>query len=236
MDAVVFDLELVKRFRKGQPSEIVEIGACRVDLAARSVTRQFQIYVMPQSGHIPKSTRTFIGISKSALESAVPFAEAIRRFADWIGGGCYLCSWGSDDRFHLIDECVRKNVPLDWFNNYNDVQRQIGAVLRPGVKEQLGLRQALELAGIEPVGKTHRGIDDALNTANLLIRYADRLQFMSNSVSEEEIRQKLSRLSQNQSAPRKRFAFAGRREPDKRQEPSSRQAEGRRIFSRPEPR
>lgn len=188
MDAVVFDLELVKRFKKGQLSEIIEIGACRVDLAARLVTGQFQIYIMPSKGYISKSTRNFINMDKADMERAVPFAEAIRRFAEWIGDGdCYLCSWGNDDRIHIISECARKNIPLDWFKNYNDIQRQIGAVLRPGIKEQLGLKAALELAGIEPVGKAHRGIDDALNTAQLVIHCADRLQLETNTVPAREI-------------------------------------------------
>lgn len=194
MNAVVYDLELVKRFRKGQLSEIIEIGACRVDLAARQITGQFQIYIMPSRGYIAKSTRTFINMSKEDMEKAVPFREAIRRFAEWIGDSdCYLCSWGSDDRIHVISECARKNVPLDWFRNYNDIQRQIGAILRPGVKEQLGLKHALELAGIEPVGKAHRGIDDALNTAQLLLRFADQLQFQRNTVSAHEIEQQRRR-------------------------------------------
>ena len=55
----------------------------------------------------------------------------------------YLCSWGKDDRIHLIDECIRKKVGLGWLRNYNDIQKQIGAILREDNRNQLGLQNAL---------------------------------------------------------------------------------------------
>lgn len=184
--AVVYDLELVKRFKKGQPSEIVEIGACKVDLSTRQVTGSFQIYIMPGSGYFSKSTRSFINMTKEDAAGAVPFKTGIRQFADWIGSDSYLCSWGKDDKLHIVNECVRKNVPLGWFRNYNDIQSQIGRLLTDQ-KSQMGLKNALALAGIEPVGKAHRGIDDARNTAELLIRFADRLQLSENELTEKDL-------------------------------------------------
>jgi inhibitor of KinA sporulation pathway (predicted exonuclease) len=184
--AVVYDLELVKRFKKGQLSEIVEIGACKVDLSTRTVTDQFQIYIMPGSGYFSKSTRSFIKMTREDAESAVPFKAGIRQFADWIGSESYLCSWGRDDKLHIVNECVRKNVSLTWFRNYNDIQQQIGRFLTEQ-KSQLGLKNALELAGIEPIGLAHRGIDDARNTAELLIRFADQLKLSENVLTERDL-------------------------------------------------
>lgn len=189
VNAVVFDLELVKRFRKGQPSEIVEIGACKVDPVSRKIIDQFQIYISPRKGYIAKSTRSFINMTREDMLNAVPFHEGIRQFVDWLGDDYYLCSWGKDDRIHLIDECLRKKVDLSWLVNYNDIQKQIGALLREDNKNQLGLQNALELAGIEPVGLAHRGIDDAINTARLLIHMLDQVQLQRNTVTEKEIEQ-----------------------------------------------
>ena len=187
MNAVVFDLELIKRFRKGQPSEIVEIGACKVDLDSRQIIDHFQIYISPRKGYIAKSTRNFINMSKKDMESAVPFREGIRQFVEWLGDDYYLCSWGKDDRIHLIDECIRKKVGLSWLRNYNDIQQQIGALLREDNRNQLGLKNALELAHIEPTGLAHRGIDDAINTARLMIHLLDRIQLQRNEVTDKEI-------------------------------------------------
>ncbi|MEW9667908.1 exonuclease domain-containing protein [Ammoniphilus sp. 3BR4] len=189
MNAVVFDLELIKRFKKGQPSEIVEIGACKVNLETKSISDQFQVYIAPRNGYVAKSTRKFINMTKEDVKNAVPFHSGIQQFSDWLGDDYFLCSWGRDDRLHLINQCVRNRIKLDWFQNYNDIQQQIGKVLRPDTKSQLGLKSALDLAGIEPVGKAHRGIDDALNTAELLIRYLDQLTLQKNALTKKELAQ-----------------------------------------------
>jgi inhibitor of KinA sporulation pathway (predicted exonuclease) len=173
-------LELIKRFKIGQLSTIVEIGACKVDLASKNITDQLQIYIAPKGGYIEKSTRNFINMNKEDLKNAVPFRHGIERFAAWLNEDDYLCSWGKDDRLHFIDECIRKKVKLDWFKNYNDIQPQIGKLLLPDTKHQIGLKTALQAADIEPAGKAHRGIDDAVNTAKLFIKFIDRITLHKN--------------------------------------------------------
>jgi inhibitor of KinA sporulation pathway (predicted exonuclease) len=185
--AVVFDLELIKRFRKGQRSEIVEIGACKVDLGSKEITDTFQLYIAPQSGYVSKSTRKFIHMSKEDLKTAVSFVTGIQRFAQWTRDANYLCSWGKDDRFHVLNECVRKNIKLGWFRNYNDLQQQIGKLLNTQSKNQIGLKTALELTGIESLGKAHRGIDDAINTAQLLLQFVDQIKLQQNKVTNQEL-------------------------------------------------
>lgn len=214
MNAVVFDLELVKRFRKGQPSEIVEIGACKVDMESGRIIDQFQIYISPRKGYIAKSTRSFINMTRKDMLSAVPFREGIMQFVNWLGNDYYLCSWGKDDRIHLIDECIRKKVKLDWLTNYNDLQRQIGPLLRDDNKNQLGLQHALELAGIEPTGLAHRGIDDAVNTARLLIHLLDRVHLQRNAVTDQEIAQYKLRLQRKREERRRAMEQDNRRSVD----------------------
>jgi inhibitor of KinA sporulation pathway (predicted exonuclease) len=188
LNAVVFDLELIKRFKKGQLSEIVEIGACKVDLQSKMITDQFQIYTLPASGYVTKSTRKFINMEKEDVKKAVKFEMGIQRFVRWLGDDYFLCSWGKDDRLHFISQCVRNKISLDWLKNYNNIQQQIGKLLTTAnSKNQLGLKNALELAGIQPVGKAHRGIDDAVNTAELLIKFADQIQLEHNTLSPKEI-------------------------------------------------
>jgi inhibitor of KinA sporulation pathway (predicted exonuclease) len=187
LNAIVFDLELVKRFRKGQLSEIVEIGACKVDLKSVTIIDQFQIYTLPKSGYLSKSTRKFIKIKKEDIKNAVPFHIGIEQFTSWLGTNYFLCSWGKDDKAHIINQCVRNRIQLDWFKNYNDIQKQIGHLLSTDDNNQMGLKNALNLAEIEPIGKAHRGIDDAINTAQLLMKFIDQLTLNFNSVSKTEI-------------------------------------------------
>lgn len=189
MYSIVFDLELVKRFKKGQPSEIVEIGACKVDMTKKIIIDQFQLYVLPKGRYISKSTRKFIHMEKSDLKKAVPFQEAIERFANWMGEEYFLCSWGKDDKAHLIDQCTRNKMSLEWFKNYNDIQKPIGKILGNDSKNQIGLKTAMELAGLTLAGKAHRGIDDAINTGELFILYLDQIELQTNTISMNEIAQ-----------------------------------------------
>lgn len=187
MIAIIFDLELVKRFKKGQQSEIVEIGACKVDLLSKTITDDIQIYTLPERNYISKSTRKFIHMSVEDMKRAIPFKEGIERFCEWLPADYYLCSWGKDDRFHLINQCVRNQLDLSWFRNYNDIQRSIGRLLEPENKNQVGLQRALELAGMKQRGNAHRGIDDAINTARLFIRYMDQITLKKNILSPNEL-------------------------------------------------
>lgn len=196
MDAVVFDLELIKRFKKGQLSEIVEIGACRVDMNSKMIIDQFQIYISPKNGYISKSTRKFINMDKADVKNAVSFHTGIQQFSKWLDPDDYLCSWGRDDRVHFINQCMRNKINLSWLKNYNNIQGQIGKLLTAETKNQLGLKNALNLAGISPIGLAHRGIDDALNTAELLIKFADQIKLENNTFSVDEEAQLQTERSQ----------------------------------------
>ncbi|ADU30490.1 3'-5' exonuclease [Evansella cellulosilytica] len=189
MIAVVYDLELVKRFKKGQLSEIIEIGACKVDLTSLKIIDDIQIYMLPKNGYIPKSSRKFINMTQDDVKSAIPFSDGMKKFIFWLQKeeDYFLCSWGKDDKVHFIDQCLRNNMKLKWFKNYNDIQPQIGKALKQNTKNQLGLKNALHLANIEPVGQAHRGIDDTINTALLLIKYFDEVTLRTNMITEKEL-------------------------------------------------
>ena len=187
MHAIVFDLELIKRFKKGQVSQIVEIGACKVSLETKEITDQLQIYITPKEGYVSKSTRKFIHMTKEDVKNAVSFPIAINQFVHWLGNDYYLCAWGKDDKAHIMNQCIRLKIKLDWLKNYNDIQKPIGKLLLENNKSPIGLKNALDLAGIELQGKAHRGIDDALNTAHLFVKYIDQIDLQENEVSRKEI-------------------------------------------------
>lgn len=196
LTAVIFDLELMKRFKKGQLSEIVEIGACKVDLENKQIIDQIQIYVKPKSGYISKTTRKFINMAKEDMKKAIPFPDAIRLFSNWLGSDYFLCSWGKDDKHHIINQCARSRISLDWFINYNDIQKPIGKFISTENQNQIGLKNALDLTDIEVSGKAHRGIDDAINTAQLFLKFIDQITLQKNSVSKNEIELHLKKVKQ----------------------------------------
>ena len=210
LNAIVFDLELVKRFKKGQLSQIVEIGACKLDLNSNKIVDTFQIYISPKGGYVAKSTRKFINMKKEDLKQAVPFKEGIDKFTYWIGHDYYLCSWGRDDRIHLIDQLVRNKMDISWLKNYNDLQKPIGKILTNNTKNQLGLKNALEIAGIESIGVAHRGIDDALNTTQLLIKYIDQINLQTNTLPNDEVNKYIIKYKKSR-LPRKNTTDSSKR-------------------------
>ncbi|WP_165763885.1 3'-5' exonuclease [Halalkalibacter urbisdiaboli] len=183
MIAVVFDLELMKRFKKGQLSEIVEIGACKIDLETKQIIDQIQIYISPKRG-ISKSTRKFIKMNDDDVKNALTFHTGIERFVQWLNDDYYLCAWGKDDKFHLLNQCLRNRMNVDWLRNYNDIQKPISNLLK--AEHQLGLKNALQTVGIEATGKAHRGIDDAINTAKLFLHFQQDITLVTNTISAEE--------------------------------------------------
>ncbi|WP_100407940.1 3'-5' exonuclease [Bacillus solitudinis] len=183
MNAIIFDLELMKRFKKGQLSEIVEIGACKVDIHNRNIVDHLQIYISPKRG-ISKSTRKFIKMTEEDVANAVSYQEGIKIFKDWLGEDYYLCAWGKDDKFHLLNQCLRYHMNLNWLRNYNDIQIQISRLLK--AEHALSLKSALALLNIVPTGKAHRGIDDAFNTAELFLRFQPELNLQTNEVTAAE--------------------------------------------------
>lgn len=179
MLAVIFDVETTYVTVKGEIPEIVEIGACKVNLNAYDPGETgkdcFQCYTFPEiKGSFGKKTLKFIGLKEEDLGQVVPFREGYDRFMEWIGSELvYFCSWGVDDRKILLEHCKRFDLPQSWLNHYHDIQRPISQLLVK--RNQMKLKDAIEQAGIEKEGRLHSALVDAINTTKLFVRYYDQL-------------------------------------------------------------
>ncbi|MFJ5625323.1 exonuclease domain-containing protein [Peribacillus loiseleuriae] len=178
MNAIIFDLELNKTFRKGQSTSIVEIGAVKVNLDDMKVLDTFQVYVMPHIG-IRNATIKMIKMSETDIKNAVTPNSALCKFIDWIGEDYFLCCWGNSDKLFLINECSNEGISLKWLKNYNDIQPGISNVLAN--RDQMKLKDAINQSNIEVQGNFHSGLYDAIHTAMLMIKHIDivRLDFNS---------------------------------------------------------
>lgn len=177
---IVYDLETTYSYKKGQVPEIVEIGAVKVDADNRQIIDQFQCYVFPKiRGRFDNRTRNFIGMKEEDERDALSFPQAADRLTEWLGDEYYFCAWGPDDKRYLVEHCVRYGVPLTWLRNTNNIQTPISQLLGP--QKQMGLSKALELTQLAKEGRFHSAIDDAVNTARLLIHYLDQITLETNS-------------------------------------------------------
>lgn len=178
MNAIIFDLELNKTFRKGQTTSIVEIGAVKVRLEDMKVLDTFQVYIMPHIG-IRKATIKMIKMTETDIKTAVTPKRALNRFIDWIGEEYYLCCWGNSDKLFLINECVNEGITLKWLKNYNDIQPNISNVLVN--RDQMKLKDAINQSNIAVQGNFHSGLYDAIHTAMLMTKHIDKIRLKRNS-------------------------------------------------------
>jgi sporulation inhibitor KapD len=186
MQIIVFDLETTLTYQKDKIPEIIEIGAAKVVPGKNGVeVDTFQRYTFPAiERRISERTCHFIGLDKENLPDFIPFEIAFAEFLEWIGTDSeyYLCTWGRDDKRLMIEHCARFGLPFGWLRNYNDIQPPISMMLAE--RKQMGLKDAIDAAGIVQEGRLHSALVDAIHTAHLLIKYNKIVHLVQNTPEE----------------------------------------------------
>jgi DNA polymerase III alpha subunit (gram-positive type) len=168
-DLIVFDLEA------NQPSgEIIEIGAVRV-LRDGTIADTFQALINPNeklSSFITKLT----GITDKMLENCKQFEPIAAQFAAWAKASTtnvILASWSSYDTNELRNAHKVRGVQYPFRGKSIDI-KSIGtwvALTRGMARSREGLATALEQWDIPPHGEPHRALNDAMDTANLFVKW-----------------------------------------------------------------
>ncbi|CAM3982227.1 3'-5' exonuclease [Cohnella lubricantis] len=189
MSYIVYDLEMTVRRKKGQVAEIIEIGAAKVVLkdGVPSIEDTFQSFVRPVVvPQLSEDTVSFTGIRQEDVNGAETLGPVIRRFVEWIGPEeYYLCAWGPDDHRQFVQECRQQKLPTDWILNHNNLQKMLSKTFKLEKHQQMGLKNAVEMLEIPFVGSHHRALDDAMNTAQILVKLFGQLQFRRNKISDD---------------------------------------------------
>lgn len=186
---IVYDLEMTVRRKRGQVAEIIEIGAVKVDVAEEipQIVSTFQSFVKPViAPQLSADTTTFTGISQQDVSEAGTLTEVLRTFIEWIGTDeYYLCAWGPDDQRQLVQECRQHGIAVDWIVNHNNLQKMLSRTYKLEKHQQMGLKNAMEMLEIPFSGSHHRALDDAANTAQIMIKLFDKLTFRRNQIQED---------------------------------------------------
>ncbi|MDO7907169.1 3'-5' exonuclease [Paenibacillus sp. JX-17] len=188
---VIYDLEFTVSRNTRYSSEIIDIGAVKLtqENGVLVTVDTFQTFVRPSNRSVLSSdTVQFTGITQKDIDAAPLFPHAAVLFREWLAADApyYLCAWGPDDRSKLLSHCRTHEVDASWICNTNDLQQQLSRSLSSeGTYRQIGLKQALELCGIEFDGRQHLALDDALNTAEVFKHYFDRFELERNEAELE---------------------------------------------------
>ena len=148
--------------------QIIEIGAAWVTLDGE-VTDTFEIFVQAENP-ITDFCTELTGITQSDVSSGLPYPEAMEALSAFAAKhpGETWGSWGNADINSLNFDCAHHGVesPLKGWTHRN-LKKEWAKARRI---KRVGMKKALEIAGIELEGPHHRALADVLNIAKL---YAD---------------------------------------------------------------
>ena len=167
---IVVDFETTKvdRFSRHRISEIIEIGAVKVQ--RDKITERFKTYVCPVIEKINKADTDLCGIKYSDVLKAPKFKEAIKMFSDF-SENLPIYSWGDRDK-----KFVKNNKRLlfveEGRSDFIDAQRIfIDTLKKNGVEINLpSVTNAMIYVGEEFSGTAHDALTDAENTANIIMK------------------------------------------------------------------
>ena len=175
---LIIDLEMCnvpRDYRKRSykyANETIQIGAVLLDEDFKRIGTLCQ-YVHPEYGVIDYFIENLTGIKNSQVKKAPKLNEALIHMIDWLGERDYkIYAWSESDRNQLLHEIKAKNMTDERIHAFmkaeNWIDYQDVFTKRFELSRQLSLEEALGRAEIEPEGKFHDGLDDAVNTAYLI--------------------------------------------------------------------
>ena len=151
-----------------QPSEIIELGVCFLNLETGEPEKKTSYLVRPKYSEVSEFCSKLTTITPELLKKeGIPFVDAINKLKKDFGPSQRTwASWGGYDQSKLRENCKLYGIPYPMGRNHINAKNLYS--LRFGLKRELGMMKALEHAGIKHDGTHHRGHDDAWNTAKLL--------------------------------------------------------------------
>ncbi|XP_048135137.1 3'-5' exoribonuclease 1-like isoform X1 [Rhodamnia argentea] len=173
---VVIDFEATcDKEKNPHPQEIIEFPSVIVSSMTGKLEACFQTYVRPTCNqHLSDFCKDLTGIQQSQVDRGVTLSEALLSHDKWLekkgikNTNFAVVTWSNwDCRVMLESECRYKKIRKpSYFNRWINLKvpfREVFGGLR------CNLREAVEVAGLTWHGRAHCGLDDAKNTASLLI-------------------------------------------------------------------
>lgn len=195
MNRIFLDFEMTCiEYKKPNPieipnscREIIEIGAVRIDEQGIITDRFSQLVKPVWEENVTKKCTQITGITIDGLKNAPPLAEALSLFESWLGTNeVKFYAWGDDDLVQLKLECKFKGLydPLPViYNKWRNYQRIFMKLFN--LSRAISLKDAINMVGFDFEGKQHSAVDDAYNTARILLMTLDKEEY-------QQLKQKIS--------------------------------------------
>ncbi|PFF36922.1 exonuclease [Bacillus cereus] len=174
---IVFDIERNFRpYKSEDPSEIVDIGAVKIDASTMKIIGEFSELVKP-SAPLTRHTTKLTGITKKDLIGVEKFPQIIEKFIKFIGEDFIFISWGKEDYRFLSHDCTLHGVECPCMEKESrfDVQKFVFQAYEELFEHTPSLQFAVEQLDLTWEGRQHRAFADAENTANIFLKaYSER--------------------------------------------------------------
>lgn len=166
---IIYDLEATCwRSPKPKQVEVIEIGAVKVN-EQLEIIDEFCSFVKPTlHPKISPFCTKLTSITQRDVDPAGHFDEVVLDFEEWINPKevrAVLMSWGEFDKRQLLLDARLHQLDLPWLRYHACLQMHYSRW--KGSKNQIGLKNAMKLEGLEYSGTQHRAIEDARNMARL---------------------------------------------------------------------
>ncbi len=174
---IVIDLEWNQRSYNPDlrmSSEIIEIGACRVDKNYRIIDTFSEIIRPRLYKKIERHVKNVTGITEDELSLGRSFKEVYGEFIKWCGNDLQLITWGTSDFPVLQENAQFYKLPLP-FAPALDAQMVFSIACLHEEHQQMKLHNALEAMNLSPDVPAHRAVYDAECTARLLAPISQHL-------------------------------------------------------------
>lgn len=159
----------------GMRSDIIEIGACHLDLQTGKISQKTSYIIRPANSTMSPFITELTTLTQEDVNKGIPFTDACNKFIKEFGTKSKVwASWGDYDRIHFQKDCdfYKARYPF----NVKHINAKTLFSLVYGLRKELGLRNAMEYLGLNFKGTQHRGHDDAFNIAKVLWKTLRRSQ------------------------------------------------------------
>lgn len=166
-----------------EKQDIIEIGIAVFDRRALKVVQQRSIMVVPERSQVSAfcTTLTTIEPDDVTVEAgAVYYPEALSILrSEFRCRNRLWMSYGDFDRKVFERQCTEQQVQYPFGPRHINIKCLLALLY--GWDHELGMPAALEGLEMPLVGTHHRGVDDAVNIANMLGRTLSKGTYLSST-------------------------------------------------------
>lgn len=150
-------------------NEIIEIGIAEVDIKTKQIERTESIIVLPPTTEVSEFCTKLTTLTPEFVEeNGIEYHEAmdilLRKYKSdkqiW-------ASWGDYDRASFEKNCQWNRTPYPFKGN---AHLNVKSLFAAKYGYNAGQQKCGEDLGIKMEGTAHRGIDDAVNIAKILLK------------------------------------------------------------------